>query len=97
MSKKANKFQRKPVFTPVVSFEYAMENGYTSSFVRTLSRSLQRISDDCFSRARDEVFDSRFGDSYQETKASLTEAGKINQHSSFALRNLARVLKKAGR
>lgn len=90
------RFGRRPEIR-VVSFQEALDAGMSSALVRTIARSLDRIARDCFRRSREENFESRFDDSVKETKASLTEAGKINESNAYALRALAAKLKKAGK
>lgn len=82
---------------PVVTYEEAKADGLSSAFLRTISRSLERLSKDCFHRIAVEDFEPRFTVGDIETKASLTEAGKINSENAFTLRNLASRLKKEGK
>ena len=98
MSKKKSisRTDNRRVSIGILTFDEAKALGMSSSLVRTISRSLDRLSRECFQRVRAEDFTPRWPEGETETKASLTDAGKINQQNAFAMRDLARDLKRAG-
>lgn len=81
----------------VLTFQEAVDQGLSSSFVMTVSRSLHRLSRDCFARLDAKNFDSRYSDKYYETEASLRDAAQVNSRNSYELQIVAIKLRKAGK
>lgn len=80
-----------------ITYEEAIAQNLSSSFVRTLARTLERLSKDCFRRIHDDDYEPRFSAGPKETSRTLTEAGKVNSENSYSLRTLAVRLKKEGK
>lgn len=91
---KNKKFQRRDAAVEatrmnIITLEYARENGYTASFIRTLVRSLERRSKDAFRRKADGNYESRWDDGDTESPVTLAIAGNVNAQNAYALRKLA--------
>lgn len=93
-----NRNRFNPIDPTVITFDEAIEQGWTSSQIATLARSLERLSKDCFTRLTERDFSCRLSEDLpnDETPASLVRSGKMNQQAAYVLRKLSFQMKKAG-